>query len=113
MKRVSLPSAFSAGLRYVAMSPNLLRVIARGFVFGLAAIACQALLPLVVREHLGGNALVYGILLGAFGFGAVDIGGIDRRGARPLRGPANARPEQPERGAACDPGGPSDDPGNR
>lgn len=63
--------AFAAGLRYVAMSPNLLRVIARSFVFGLSAIACQALLPLVVREHLDGNAIVYGVLLGAFGFGAV------------------------------------------
>lgn len=63
--------AFAAGLRYVAMSPNLIRTIARGFLFGFAAISVQALLPLIVREHLGGTSLTYGLLLGAFGFGAV------------------------------------------
>lgn len=71
LPREMFVGAFAAGLRYVAMSPNLLRVIARGFIFGLSAIACQALLPLVVRDQLAGGALVYGILLGAFGFGAV------------------------------------------
>lgn len=64
-------SAFAAGLRYVAMSPNLLRVILRGFWFGLSAIALLALLPVVVRETLNSNAIVYGILLGCFGMGAV------------------------------------------
>lgn len=64
-------SAFAAGLRYVAMSPNLMKVIVRGFLFGLSAVAIQALLPLVVREHLNGGAFVYGSLLGCFGLGAV------------------------------------------
>lgn len=63
--------AFSAGLRYVAMSPNLLRVILRGFWFGLSAIALLALLPVVVRENLNSTAFVYGIMLGCFGMGAV------------------------------------------
>ncbi len=71
LPREVFTGAFAAGLRYVAMSPNLIRVIARGSVFGLAAIAGQALLPLVVRELLDGNAFTYGVLLGAFGFGAV------------------------------------------
>lgn len=67
----SFGSAFAAGLRYVAMSPNLIRIILRAFIFGLTAIAVQALLPLVVREHLQGGAFVYGVMLGCFGFGAV------------------------------------------
>ena len=63
--------AFQAGLRYVAMSPNLMKVILRGFVFGISAVALQALLPVVVRDNLDGDALVFGTLLGCFGFGAV------------------------------------------
>ena len=63
--------AFQAGLRYVAMSPNLMKVILRGFVFGISAVALQALLPVVVRDNLEGDALVFGTLLGCFGFGAV------------------------------------------
>ncbi|MGR3572606.1 MFS transporter [Brevirhabdus sp.] len=71
LPRESFGSAFSAGLRYVAMSPNLIRVIFRGFVFGLAAVAILALLPTVVKEVLGGTAFAYGVLLGCFGLGAV------------------------------------------
>lgn len=71
LPREPMGSAFSAGLRYVAMSPNLLRVILRGFWFGLSAIALLALLPVVVRETLQGTAFVYGVMLGAFGIGAV------------------------------------------
>ncbi|MCI5073726.1 MFS transporter [Oricola sp.] len=63
--------AFQAGLRYVAMSPNLAKVIMRGFIFGVAAVALQALLPIVVRDNLQGNAFVFGTLLGCFGIGAV------------------------------------------
>jgi MFS family permease len=71
LPREPFNGAFAAGLRYVVMSPNLIRVILRGFLFGLAAVAIQALLPLVVRDHLAGGAIVYGILLGCFGLGAV------------------------------------------
>lgn len=71
LPREHLGSAFSAGLRYVAMSPNLTKVIFRGFLFGLSAIAVLALLPLIVRELLQGGAFVYGVLLGCFGAGAV------------------------------------------
>ena len=63
--------ALAAGLRYVAMSPHLSQTTFRGFLFCFAAVAVQALLPLVARDQLGGTALVYGFLLGAFGFGAV------------------------------------------
>lgn len=71
LPREPLGSAFSAGLRYVAMSPNLLRVILRGFWFGLSAIVLLALLPVIVRETLNSTAFIYGIMLGCFGFGAV------------------------------------------
>lgn len=71
LPREPMGNAFSAGLRYVAMSPNLMRVILRGFWFGLSAIALLALLPVVVREILQGSAFVYGVMLGCFGMGAV------------------------------------------
>jgi MFS family permease len=71
LPREAMGSAFFAGLRYVAMSPNLIRVIIRGFLFGLSAVATLALLPLIVREHLEGGAFAYGVLLGCFGIGAV------------------------------------------
>ncbi|WP_445503772.1 MFS transporter [Microvirga sp. G4-2] len=67
----ALGSAMAAGIRYVAMSPNLGVVLLRGAVFGLAAIAVQALMPLVARDLIQGGPLTYGLLLGAFGAGAV------------------------------------------
>lgn len=60
-----------AGLRYVSMSPNLLKVMFRGFLFGLSAIVILALLPLVARDLVKGTALTYGIMLGFFGLGAI------------------------------------------
>jgi len=55
----------------VSLSPNLLSIILRGFLFGLTAVAVQALLPLIARDLLGGSASTYGFLLGFFGLGAV------------------------------------------
>lgn len=63
--------AISAGLRYVALSPPLVAVMVRSSLFGLCAAALWALLPVVAREGLGGGPLTYGILLGAFGAGAM------------------------------------------
>ena len=71
LPRESFWPAIKAGLRYVAMSPNLTRVMFRGFIFGAAAISVLALLPLIARDLLGGNALTYGIMLGCFGIGAI------------------------------------------
>lgn len=67
----SLGAAMAAGIRYVAMSPNIGSVLLRGAVFGLAAIAVQALMPLIARDLVRGGPLTYGLLLGAFGAGAV------------------------------------------
>ncbi|MDL2406988.1 MFS transporter [Rhizobium calliandrae] len=71
LPRESFGSAMSAGFRYVLMSPNLLKVMCRGFVFGLTAIVILALLPLVARDQIKGTAITYGIMLGFFGFGAI------------------------------------------
>jgi len=71
LPREAFGQAIWAGLSYVTMSPNLLKVICRGFVFGLAAVAVLALLPLVARDLSGDGAIVYGLLLGSFGIGAI------------------------------------------
>lgn len=63
--------AVMAGLRYIALSPTLLKVITRSCVFNIAAISVMALLPLVSRDILQGGPQTYGFLLGAFGIGAV------------------------------------------
>ncbi|TGQ52838.1 MFS transporter [Mesorhizobium sp. M1C.F.Ca.ET.193.01.1.1] len=71
LPREALGAAMGAGLRYVAMSPNIGKVLARGSAFGFSAGAVLALLPLVARDVVKGDALTYGIMLGAFGIGAV------------------------------------------
>lgn len=66
-----LGSAITAGLRYVQLSPNLLTIMGRSFVFGLAAVAVLALLPVITRDQMQAEATTFGVLLGAFGLGAV------------------------------------------
>ena len=66
-----LGSAMAAGVRYVALSPNLRVVLLRGALFGIAGASVSALMPLTARYLVGGGALVYGLLVGAFGSGAV------------------------------------------
>jgi len=71
LPRETFGSAIVAGIRYVAMSPNLLKVMGRSAVFGFAAITVLALLPLIARDLVAGGAFTYGILLGCFGVGAI------------------------------------------
>jgi MFS family permease len=71
LPRERLGMAMEAGLRYVAMSPNIRVVLVRGALFGLAAAALPALMPLIARDLIAGGPLTYGLLLGAFGGGAV------------------------------------------
>ncbi|ONG50537.1 MFS transporter [Pseudoroseomonas deserti] len=63
--------AFRAGLRYARASRELHVVLARAAVFFGCASAVWALLPLVARQLLGGDAGYYGLLLGAVGAGAI------------------------------------------
>lgn len=71
LPREPLRLAIGSGLRYVAMSPNLMNVLGRAFLFGLGSVAVLSLLPVIAHERLSGNATTYGILLGAFGVGAI------------------------------------------
>ncbi|MEZ0213709.1 MAG: MFS transporter [Xanthobacteraceae bacterium] len=63
--------AFRAGLRYARASRELHVVLARAAVFFAFASAVWALLPLVTRELLRGDAAFYGLLLGCVGAGAI------------------------------------------
>jgi MFS family permease len=71
LPREGLGVAMGTGLRYAAMSGRIGSVLLRALVFGFAASAVQALMPLVARDTMGGGPLTYGLLLGAFGLGAV------------------------------------------
>ncbi len=71
LPRETLGRAITAGLRYVVMSPNIGKVLVRGFLFGLSASAILALLPLVARDLVKGGPLTYGLMLGGFGLGAI------------------------------------------
>ena len=63
--------AFRAGLRYTRASRPLHVVLLRAAIFFAFASAVWALLPLVARQLLGGDAGFYGLLLGAVGAGAI------------------------------------------
>ena len=71
LPRETLGVAVAAGLRYVAMSPAIHAVLVRCAAFGVGASAILALMPLVARHSVGGGPLTFGLLLGAFGAGAV------------------------------------------
>lgn len=71
LPRESLGLAITAGLRYVRMSPAILRVLVRGALYGFGSSGIMALLPIIAKELLAGGALTYGLLSGAFGIGAV------------------------------------------
>lgn len=71
LPRETLGVAMAAGVRYVLLSPNILGVLVRAGVFGVVASAMMALMPLIARDLIGGGPLTYGLLLGAFGVGAV------------------------------------------
>lgn len=63
--------AIISGLRYVANAPPIRTVVIRSVLTGLAGASVPALMPLIARHILHGNATLYGIMLGAFGVGAV------------------------------------------
>lgn len=71
LPRERLGVAMGAGIRYVAMSPPIRRVMFRSALFGVAASAVPAMMPLVARDVIQGGPFIYGLLLGCFGIGAV------------------------------------------
>jgi predicted MFS family arabinose efflux permease len=83
LPRERLNRAIVSGVRYIANSPSIRIVLARTLVTGLIGGSVSALMPLVARDLLHGGAQTYGIMLGAFGMGAVigalNIGEIRQR----------------------------------
>jgi len=71
LPRETLGIAVAAGIRYVAMSPAIRIVLVRSALFCIGASAVMALMPLVAKVVIAGGPLTYGLLLGAFGVGAV------------------------------------------
>lgn len=63
--------AFKAGLRYAKASRELHVILWRVLIFFVMASAVWALLPLVAKNLLQGDASFYGIMLGLVGIGAI------------------------------------------
>jgi MFS family permease len=76
LPRERLNRAIVSGVRYIANSPSIRIVLARTLATGLVGGSVSALMPLVARDLLHGGAQTYGIMLGAFGMGAV-IGALN------------------------------------
>ncbi|MGB5902382.1 MAG: MFS transporter [Xanthobacteraceae bacterium] len=83
LPRERLPRAMVSGFRYIANAPSIRVVLGRTLVTGIAGGSISALMPLVARDLLHGGAQTYGIMLGAFGMGAVigalNIGEVRKR----------------------------------
>jgi MFS family permease len=71
-----LTRAVVSGVRYIVNSPPIRVVLGRTLAIGIAGGSVPALMPLVARDLLQGGAQTYGIMLGAFGLGAV-IGALN------------------------------------
>ncbi|QOZ36428.1 MFS transporter [Bradyrhizobium sp. CCBAU 53421] len=83
LPREQLSRAIISGVRYIANSPSIKIVLGRTMVATVIGSAIQALMPLVARDLLHGGAQTFGIMLGAFGLGAVigalSLGEVRRR----------------------------------
>ena len=64
-------SAIRTGLRYTREAPELRATLVHAGAFFLFASGYWALLPLIARDRLGGEAASYGVLLGCLGVGAI------------------------------------------
>ncbi|QWG13449.1 MFS transporter [Bradyrhizobium sediminis] len=76
LPRERLNRAMISGVRYIANSPSIRIVLVRTLVTGVIGGSVMALMPLIARDLLHGGAQTYGIMLGAFGMGAV-IGALN------------------------------------
>ncbi|MGJ5203915.1 MFS transporter [Bradyrhizobium sp. HKCCYLR20261] len=83
LPREPLNRAIVSGVRYIIHSPSIRIVLIRTLVTGIIGGSISALMPLVARDLLHGGAQTYGIMLGAFGMGAVigalNIGEVRKR----------------------------------
>ncbi len=69
--REQILPAMAAGVRYASLAPHVRNAVIRGGLSGAAASAIFSLLPVVARHEMNGDAALYGLLLAAFGSGAV------------------------------------------
>jgi MFS family permease len=82
-------AAVADGFVHVHATPAIRAAMLRCFVLTLFSAALWSLLPLVAKNLIGGNASVYGLMLGALGIGALGGAGLigwmrDRLGYRRL-----------------------------
>lgn len=68
--------AITSGVRYVVHSPSIRVVLWRTLMTAIAGGSISALMPIVARDLLHGDARTFGLILGAFGIGAV-AGGLN------------------------------------
>ncbi|API59472.1 MFS transporter [Tardibacter chloracetimidivorans] len=66
-----LMRAIISGGRYVLHSPSIRPIIVRSIISSLAGSVLLALMPLIARDLLGGDARLFGLMLGCYGIGAV------------------------------------------
>lgn len=66
-----LGRAVISGVRYVIHSPQITVLLVRTFLMAFAASSIPALMPLVARHQLNGDARTFGAVLMAFGIGAI------------------------------------------
>lgn len=69
--RGKMGRALGDGIQFAKKSVKIRAVLAYCAVFSLCASSIQGLLPLVARDRLEGDAVTFGLLLGAFGVGAM------------------------------------------
>jgi MFS family permease len=83
LPRERLSRAMVSGVRYITNSPSIKIVLTRTLITGIIGGSISALMPLIARDLLHGGAQLYGIMLGAFGVGAVigalNIGEVRKR----------------------------------
>ena len=65
--------AIGVAIKFCASSSPVRRTMLRSLAFCIGGMGFPALLPLVAREQIGGGEISFGIMLAAFGFGAVLI----------------------------------------
>lgn len=73
----SMGIAIATGLRYLKFSQVYRWLLLIGCLFGFSSAALRAMLPNVTSDVLLGGSTLYGVLLGAFGLGAL-VGGVSR-----------------------------------
>lgn len=74
LPREHLLSAMRAGVRFVRNTPAVRYAMVRTIAYSIPAAAPWALLPLLVRQHLGLGPGMYGVILGMMGVGGVTSG---------------------------------------